>query len=199
MRESVVTRFFSGEPVVTVLFDAGQLEMLLPSLRAAAQASPSGELETFVAGLAELRTTTCAGPGVGVAVGDEGHGEVVRCAGSWAEMPEPRTREERRKVRAQQKTLDRELVSTYRDFRRCPVVSNAPTGLKYRISLEATMAISVDEAQLRLLSDALRLAVGHMSGPEPAFPGGPSRWELRELAARFQEVLTCWEDGGHRS
>jgi hypothetical protein len=90
-------------------------------------------------------------------------------------------------------------VSTYRDFRRCPVVSNAPTGLKYRISLEPALAISLSEAQLRLLSSALRSVIGAMGIPEPASPCTPSRWDLRELDARLREVIACWDDGDRRS
>jgi hypothetical protein len=195
----VETRFFAELPVVTVLFDAGQLEVLVGGFRTAVTAGSPGALGRLLTWLEKLRDETRAGPNVGVPAHGGGRGEVVRCAGSWVEEPEPRTREERREFREQQKDLARELVSTYRDFRRCPVVSNAPTGLKYRISLDPTLAISVDEAQLRLLSSALRSAIDAMDGPEPASPAAPSRWELRELDVRVREVIACWDEGGCRS
>jgi hypothetical protein len=192
MKDAVETVFLAENPVVTLLLDIGQFGVLLDGLRTALETSSLPEAETVLAGLTAMRVT-----GGGGTTGCSARGQVVRCAGSWVEKREPKTG--KRVPHWRKKEVARELVSTDRDFRRCPVVSNAPTGLKYRMSLEASMAISVDEAQLRLLSDALRSAVGRTGGPESAMPGGPSRWELRELDARLREVMACWEEGECRS
>jgi hypothetical protein len=193
MRAFVETRFLTDEPVVTLLFDPGQLEVLAGGLRAALKAAPSAGLATIVADLEAM--PGAGGAGEGVALSQRGRGDVVRCAGSSGEGPEPGTRKRRRKSRTRRKDLAEGLLLKESHFRRCPIVSNAPTALTYRMSLDPSAAIAVDEAQLRLLSEALRSAISAMGGPDPASPGAPSRWELRELDVRVREVIACWDDG----